>query len=301
VHDPQKKQLTGDLGMKTKRFSIFYLLLTAASTTAIAQPSIPQEHFPVTNDRLVERFPLTPTAESATGLLNMQADVYESGRIVVNGSVDLYANKGDFAVHISVDATNGTYTAVPYSPEELKQVNLRHNLERTSAATKKAQELKSAGKYDSAQAQAQQAGNYGIFLTLLTEDPPQIDLAETTTHIRWQDDGTNVTATYAYPTFWANPSTPLFTTWYVYAFGAAMSTPLNSPSTYTHAYANGIYINYDWADDDIATWVEHVIEFDFYPMLPTGQVGTHDFSFQELGEHAELLHTNDLVVDFYWY
>jgi hypothetical protein len=105
---------------------------------------------------------------------------------------------------------------------------------------------------------------YSAEINILTEDPPNLDLAKTYAWISWSKSstGTIVAGNKKLTTWSANPS-PLGTHWYTYAayFNPTSYDDLNR--TMRQSF-NVSYYNYDFGSKDKATWVYHNASIEAY-------------------------------------
>lgn len=278
-------------------------LLSATLTAAVIAGSQSVAAQPFLTDAVVKRAALSASSLSDIELPRLDALTHESGKVTLRGGHDLNPGGGDLAYHLTVDIANGTYTATPYTPEELRAMNARNNLkrilDRIVSLDRVTSEL-NRSKKSQPQMNMLSTVYYSIGFSITTEDLPQWDLARTTAAVAWADDGSTVKATYANATFFAEPLSPIYTTWYVGSTSAGLTSPVNVTTTSNFGWVYANYYNYDWFDDNLITTAYHEIEFTFYPMLPNGNVGVYDYDHVVSGEHAEGLFENAIEIDYFY-
>jgi hypothetical protein len=228
----------------------------------------------------VAEFELQPSPASDVELLEVRAILYSDGGLSLIGTTLVYDND-TVAFHVEADVRRGIYTTTYFTEEEIDEVKQSQSY------------IEASREYRPQNLMQAQANTYTAFLQLLSEDGVGIDLAKTTGGADWTDDGANVTTLSASIDFWA-ATTPL-SNWFISSASSGTSIPYNVPASTNSLFAEGHYYNYDFWDNDKITTIDHAVNLDIYPKLPSGQVGTITWGFDEGGENSWFI-----VHDIYW-
>lgn len=204
---------------------------------------------------------LAPTADSEVLIPEFRATLLDNEMIEFSGVAT--PQDGDrYGYRYAVDVVKGTYKTTYLTEEEIAE-SLKENpgaetwSTNTSNRRTNVQRIRAPSNETFVSSDSSALCNWSnLTYVVLTEDPPGIDLAKTTINANWVGDGSIATLLFASGSFWANPQTVLFTTWYVISTAWSQLTQFETGDPVV-AWALGTYANWDWLDDDQATLSSH--------------------------------------------
>jgi hypothetical protein len=190
------------------------------------------------------------------------------------------------AVEWSVDLIRGTYTAKRAAPTE-----------RDLAREQQMRDKYGAVPLQEEHALFEEAGSgYSYLHAAETRDPAFITLTRTEAEIGWSQCGTAITSLLRLDSFlpycYANPLTALGTSWQTTA--CFPSSPA-SASASLNGQVGGAYINWDFGDNDKATFAYQTVSVS----ANSGGYGTGWVSQSQSGEFSWLLHGRDFAGTVY--
>lgn len=259
------------------------LVFLVGSVTAYNGQTIEKRSYSVQEDGTPQVFTLTPSQDNYINLEKVQLIVWSKNHTTLIVHDTKKVGSGPKYFRIEVDLQNKTYKTTKLEITKEKFPELFGKIETSSGTT-----LQETNRISSPTILS--TTYYYGRVSVLTEDPINIDCAKTTHRLDWSTDGTTVnfisrelTAT-AYTTI-------VGTHWYIdYA-------QFNGPVTYSSSHdsvtsdAEAQYYNDDWHNDDERTWAWHRIRI-------TGKAnGYFDWTawWDHWGEDAWLLHGSAFV------
>lgn len=212
--------------------------------------------------------------ESDVTLPSIQVTKHQDGRVTVHGSGRHKIDNGGVHYRIQINLEDNTYKAV-----DVPALSGTTNLEPTTTRLQGDMSLLATSSY---YAQVQ----------LVTEDPVQIDLAQTTNHLSWTEnaDGTLSGAQGTKVCWAANPS-KAGTTWSTTSCGD-IGPNYYSGDSVVACNVNSSYINWDFLSPYSSTTADHSIGV----QADLGAQFSYTYDYTYAGEASSMLYT-DLYVN----
>lgn len=215
---------------------------------------------------------LKPAAGSKTFPGRLMAKGLDNGEYVVHGEGHFQFGDSPISYHIKVDRTKGTYelTDRPAPKGQSPKVTLHGKASRNGILASTDVTAAGYGTSGSGGLAGQSAD-----VILITQDPPQIDLARTEDHMQWNVDNYGISewwSSWACIPHWGD-GYPYPTDTHWYNDTCSMMDPYLDSQGILQNDLWATYHNYDWADDSLITNAEHSIlihadyggfDWDFY-------------------------------------
>ena len=239
--------------------------------------------------KVVEEKDLKPSAENSVKLDKVKLVKYSDGSCEIQGASDNNAFGAPAQYYrISVDQKNATYKteSMPIPDKYKKYVTDNIAKEKTTVTQPLSTESTASTTASTTAAQY-----FSVTMIMDTEDIPQENLAETNNYLSWTGNGGYVTYNSWDYSYWANPETNAYTTWYVDWPNCIANGPYyNSEHYIVYNDITGQYINWDWLYDDQATYTKHWTRIKGY-----GSTYGYEFNSRHWGESGSILQTDVFV------
>lgn len=226
----------------------------------------------------VQVYELKPDKENEVNLKKVELVVGEDS---ISVRVRGYKEFGSdvIAYNLKVDKENKTYKA-----KKIKGKELEEDLNKLGVDSSE------KSKNNEETTLTTSTSTYMGRVAVLTEDPPDWELARTKHGLYWTSDGTTVSYYNRELDCWAANPSPIDTHWYVSSCKYTDLKTIDGGRTIVSS-ASSSYYNYDFMDDSLRTDVTHEISIHGY------KSGSFDYywDFTESGESSSFLDTNAYI------